>query len=134
MSRLYSAIVLALMLAAFAPPVLAQDAAHSPEPANIAALVQAAAKEGTLEVAWGDIYGGADGVRRAQDEINKKYHLNLQFKYSPVANGAAFQSSARSAPGKRPAPTCCFTFAIRTWPRWSSRSTIANTCPACRPT
>ena len=98
MSRLYSAIVLALMLAAFAPPVLAQDAAHSPEPANIAALVQAAAKEGTLEVAWGDIYGGADGVRRAQDEINKKYQL------------------------------------IRTWPRWSSRSTIANTCPACRPT
>ena len=31
-------------------------------------------------------------MRRAQDEINTKYHLNLQFKYSPVPNGAAFQN------------------------------------------
>jgi ABC-type Fe3+ transport system substrate-binding protein len=92
MPRLFSAAVFALVLALFAPPAFAQDAAHSPEPPNMAALVQAAAKEGTLEVAWGDIYGGADGVRRAQNEINKKYHLNLQFKYSPVANGAAFQN------------------------------------------
>jgi len=30
--------------------------------------------------------------QRAQDEINKKYHINLQIKYSPVAVGAAFQN------------------------------------------
>ena len=80
MFRLCSAIVFALVLAACAVPAFAQDAAHSPEPPNIAALVQAAAKEGTLDVAWGDIYGGAEGVKFAQDAINKKYHLNLQFK------------------------------------------------------
>jgi ABC-type Fe3+ transport system substrate-binding protein len=56
------------------------------------ALAAAAAKEGTLEIAWGDVYGGAPAARRAQDEINKKYHINLQIKYSPVANGAAFQN------------------------------------------
>lgn len=92
MSRLRSALVFALLLALAAPPARAQDAAHSPEPANLAALLQAAAKEGTLDVAWGDVYGGGAGVKRAQDEINKKYHLNLQFKYSPVPNGAAFQN------------------------------------------
>ncbi len=92
MSRWCSVFVLALVLAAFARPVFAQDAAHSPEPANLGALVQAAAKEGTLDVAWGDVYGGAAGVKRAQDEINKKYHLNLQIKYTPVAVGAAFQN------------------------------------------
>jgi hypothetical protein len=51
MFRLCSAIVFALVLAVCAVPVFAQDAAHSPEPPNIAALVQAAAKEGTLDVA-----------------------------------------------------------------------------------
>jgi ABC-type Fe3+ transport system substrate-binding protein len=92
MSRMWSTAILALVLAGWAPPAFAQDAAHSPEPPNMAALVQAAAKEGTLDVAWGDVYGGAGGVKRAQDEINKKYHVNLQFKYSPVPNGAAFQN------------------------------------------
>src|SRR5580658_3058307 len=81
-----------LLVLPFAPPVSAQDAAHAPEPPNLAALVQAAAKEGTLDIAWGDIYGGADGAKRAQDEIDKKYHINLQIKYSPVAVGAAFQN------------------------------------------
>lgn len=92
MSRWFSLVLFALVFALRVPPAAAQDAAHSPEPPNMAALVQAAGKEGTLDVAWGDVYGGAAGVRRAQDEINKKYHLNLQFKYSPVANGAAFQN------------------------------------------
>jgi len=92
MLRLCSIAVFTLLLIVMARPARAQDAAHSPEPPNMAALVQAAAKEGTLDVAWGDVYGGAEGVRRAQDEINAKYHVNLQFKYSPVPNGAAFQN------------------------------------------
>jgi ABC-type Fe3+ transport system substrate-binding protein len=92
MFRPCSFAVCALLLVLWAPAALAQDTARSPEPPNMAALVQAAAKEGTLDVAWGDVYGGADGVRRAQDEINQKYHLHLQFKYSPVPNGAAFQN------------------------------------------
>jgi ABC-type Fe3+ transport system substrate-binding protein len=81
-----------LLTLPFALPVRAQDAAHAPEPPNLAALVKAAAKEGQLDIAWGDIYGGADDARIAQDAINKKYHINLQIKYSPVANGAAFQN------------------------------------------
>jgi ABC-type Fe3+ transport system substrate-binding protein len=92
MFHLRSATVFTLACVLFALPLGAQDAAHSPEPPNMAALVQAAAKEGTLDLAWGDIYGGAGGVRRAQNEINRKYHVNLQFKYSPVPNGAAFQN------------------------------------------
>jgi iron(III) transport system substrate-binding protein len=92
MFGLRSAVLVVLALALFAPPAFAQDAAHSPEPANLADLVKAAAKDGSLDVAWGDIYGGEAGVQRAQAEINKKYHLNLQFKYSPVPNGAAFQN------------------------------------------
>lgn len=86
---LCSSLLLSLPLAR---PVAAQDAAHAPEPPNLAALVQAAAKEGQLDIAWGDIYGGAEGARIAQDAINKKYHINLQIKYTPVANGAAFQN------------------------------------------
>ena len=41
MFRVCSALVFALVLAACAAPAFAQDAAHSPEPPNIAALVQA---------------------------------------------------------------------------------------------
>src|ERR1700722_4955540 len=92
MNRGCAVAVATLFLALLAPPAGAQDAAHSPDPPNLAALVQAAAKEGQLDIAWGDIYGGADGARIAQDAINKKYHINLQIKYSPVANGAAFQN------------------------------------------
>jgi iron(III) transport system substrate-binding protein len=92
MFRIRTATVFALLATLFAPPAFAEDAAHSPEPPNMAELVKAVAKEGTLDVAWGDIYGGAEGAKRAQDEINKKYHINLQIKYSPVPNGAAFQN------------------------------------------
>jgi ABC-type Fe3+ transport system substrate-binding protein len=62
------------------------------EPPNMAALVAAAAKEGGLDVAWGATYGGADGAREIQEHINRIYHINLQIRYSPVANGAAFQT------------------------------------------
>ena len=54
--------------------------------------MKAAAKEGTLNVAWGNIYGGGDGVKAIQDAIDKKYHIQLQIVYSNVANGAAFQN------------------------------------------
>src|ERR1700744_876184 len=92
MIRWFSTLCFMMLFGIAALPAGAQDAAHSPEPPNLAALIKAAAKEGQLDVAWGDIYGGADGVKRAQDEINKKYHLDLVFKYSPVPNGAAFQN------------------------------------------
>jgi len=92
MFGLRSVTALALFAALLAPPASAQDAAHSPEPPNMAALVQAAAKEGVLDVTWGDIFGGAEGAHRAQDEINNRYHINLQITVRPVANGAAFQN------------------------------------------
>jgi ABC-type Fe3+ transport system substrate-binding protein len=60
------------------------------EPANMNQLVAAAAKEGTLNVAYGAVYGGADGARVIADHINTKYHLNLAIHYSPISGGVQF--------------------------------------------
>ena len=111
-----------MVLLLCAPPVRAQDAAHSPEPPNMAALVQAAAKEGMLDVAWGDVYGGAEGVKRAQDEIKKKYHIKLQFKYSPVPNGAAMQNQIAEEirAGQTSSTDIFFHIRDRTWRSRSS--------------
>jgi ABC-type Fe3+ transport system substrate-binding protein len=70
-------------------PAAAQSKAYV-EPANMRDLVAAAAKEGTLNVAWGAVFGGADGARVIQDHINKQYHINLQIHYSPISGGVQF--------------------------------------------
>lgn len=72
---------------------LAQTNAPVRDPAGIAELVKAAAQEGTLNVAWGNVYGGGDGIRRISDGIAKKYGIKLNINYSPVANGAAYLGS-----------------------------------------
>lgn len=88
------ALVAAAVLGALIVPAPSPGGAQTPpykEPANLPALLKAASAEGTLTVAWGDIFGGATGAQRIIDAINKKYHLNLTVKYSPVAVGGAFQ-------------------------------------------
>jgi len=90
-----AAAIFALSLAA-AFSVVSSGGAQSPaayhEPGTMAELVRAAAKEGTLNVAWGATYGGADGARAIQAAILRKYHITLQIQYSAVANGAAMQN------------------------------------------
>jgi len=61
------------------------------EPANMNELIVAAAKEGTLTLAAGAVYGGAPGAQIIQDHINKKYHVNLNIHYVEISVGQAFQ-------------------------------------------
>jgi ABC-type Fe3+ transport system substrate-binding protein len=90
---LVAVIALAFVMAPAARvPAQDQPAPAFHEPSNMVALVAAAAKEGVLDIAWGATYGGADGAREIQAHINRIYHINLQIRYSPVANGAAFQT------------------------------------------
>jgi iron(III) transport system substrate-binding protein len=60
------------------------------EPTNLNALVAAAAKEGTLDFAVGNTFGGATGIQILQDHLNKRYHINLSIKYSAVSAGVQF--------------------------------------------
>jgi len=69
----------------------AQSASPYHEPSNLTQLIRAAAKEGGLDIAWADTYGGAEGARAIQAGILRKYHVALEIRYSPVANGAAMQ-------------------------------------------
>lgn len=91
--------VLPIFCFAFAAFVLAtgvaipQEKPAPQDPPNLAALTRAAAQDGTLNVAWGNIYGGADGIRRITDGIAKKYGVKLAINYSTVANGASYLSS-----------------------------------------
>lgn len=62
------------------------------EPRNMTELVAAAAKEGELDIAWGETYGGAAGAKAIEAAIDKTYHIpSFRIHYSPVANGAQQQ-------------------------------------------
>jgi ABC-type Fe3+ transport system substrate-binding protein len=91
MFRRFALIAVAALLAIV--PNRGAQALSFQEPADLALLVRAAAAEGTLNIAWGDVYGGAEGARRAQAAIDRHYHIDLRINYSGVANGAAFQNS-----------------------------------------
>lgn len=60
------------------------------EPATLSALVAAAAKEGTLDLAVGNSFGGATGAQIMQDHINKRYHINLSIRYAAISAGVPF--------------------------------------------
>ena len=107
-------LLLAVLLAATSVAgVRAQSSPAPREPASLAELIKAAAQEGTLNVAWGDIYGGADGMRRVSDGIAKKYGVKLTINYSPVPNGAAFLNSIvqEVRAGQTPSSDIMFTVA-----------------------
>lgn len=88
-SRIAASIVLALLV--LRAPVSAQNAASGyVEPPNLNALVAAAAKEGTLDLAVGESFGGPTGAQLMQDRINKRYHINLSIHYAPISGGVPF--------------------------------------------
>jgi hypothetical protein len=60
------------------------------EPANLAALVAAAAKEGTLTLGASETFGGLAGAQLIQQHIERKYHIKYEIHYSPVGGGGAF--------------------------------------------
>jgi ABC-type Fe3+ transport system substrate-binding protein len=60
------------------------------EPANLAALVAAAAKDGTLTLGASDTFGGSKGAQLLQQHIAQKYHITFEIHYSPVGSGGAF--------------------------------------------
>jgi ABC-type Fe3+ transport system substrate-binding protein len=93
--------------------VLAQTSPAPREPATLNELVKAAAQEGTLNVAWGNVYGAADGIHRIGDGIAKKFGVRLTINYSPVVNGAAFLNSIvqEVRAGQTPSSDIMFTIA-----------------------
>jgi ABC-type Fe3+ transport system substrate-binding protein len=86
--RIVASIVLTTLLVA---PAGGQTAgAGYVEPPNLTALVAAAAKEGTLDLAVGDSFGGSAGAQIMQERINRRYHINLSIKYAPINGGVPF--------------------------------------------
>jgi len=73
------------------------------------ALIQAAAKEGSLTLTYGSTIGGADGVRKLEPLINKKYGLHLTFVYTPGPSQPEMAARiAQEAAAGRPASTDIF--------------------------
>jgi len=72
-------------------PVAGQNAPPAyVEPANLAALVAAAAKEGTLALGASDTFGAFKGAQLIQQHIEQKYHITFKIEYAPVGSGGAF--------------------------------------------
>ncbi len=91
MRRVYPSSAMLTLLALLPNPAPAQNAASGyVEPPNLSALVAAAAKEGTLDLAVGDSFGGAPGAQLMQDAIDKRYHINLTIRYAPINAGVPF--------------------------------------------
>jgi iron(III) transport system substrate-binding protein len=66
----------------------AQPAAPSPpatvEPQTLSALVEAARREGQLNLVWSEnSFGGAEGARRFADGFNRLYGLDVQLRFTP---------------------------------------------------
>lgn len=75
-------------------PAAGQNAAPAyVEPPNLSALIAAASKEGVLDFAVGQTFGGATGVRDLQDGMNKLYHTSISVRYAPISQGTTFTRS-----------------------------------------
>jgi iron(III) transport system substrate-binding protein len=81
---------LLVALAALSPAAGQNAAAPYAEPANLSALVAAAAKEGSLTLAASDTFGSSKGAQLIQQHIEQKYHITFDIHYSPVGSGGAF--------------------------------------------
>lgn len=60
------------------------------EPRNLAELVVRARAEGHLTIAWSDLYGDADGARKMQEGLKRRYHVDIAIEHMPTVAGAAF--------------------------------------------
>ena len=88
-TRLLGAALL-FTLAAIGPVAGQNSPSAYVEPANLAALVAAAAKERTLTLGASDTFGGSKGAQLIQQHIEQKYHIAFEIQYSPVGSGGAF--------------------------------------------
>jgi ABC-type Fe3+ transport system substrate-binding protein len=88
-SQLLAAVLL-LALAAVGPAAGQNSPSAYVEPANLTALVAAAAKEGTLTLGASATFGGLAGAQLIQQHIEQKYHIKYEIRYSPVGGGGAF--------------------------------------------
>ena len=80
-----------LVMLATLSPAMGQNAPSAyVEPANLPALIAAAAKEGTLTLGAGETFGGGAGAQLIQQHIEAKYHIKYEIRYSPVGGGGAF--------------------------------------------
>lgn len=73
------------------------------------AALQGAIKEGTLNVTWGNILGGADGVHEMERLVNQKFGTHLKFIYTPGPSQPEMAGRiAQEAAAGRPASTDLF--------------------------
>ena len=85
MKRTIATLLMALLAVG---PATAQNAPPAYiEPANLAALVQAAAKEGTLTLTASDTFGRTAGAQLIQQHIEQKYHIKFDIHYTPGGSG-----------------------------------------------
>jgi hypothetical protein len=84
------AAALLFALAALGPAAGQNAAPAYVEPANLAALVAAAGKEGTLTLGASDTFGSSKGAQLIEQHIEQKYHIPFAIHYSPVGSGGAF--------------------------------------------
>ena len=83
-------VALLLVFAVFSSAAGQNASAAYVEPANLAALVAAAAKEGVLTLGASDTFGGVNGAQVIQQHIEQKYHITFEIHYSPIGSGGAF--------------------------------------------
>jgi ABC-type Fe3+ transport system substrate-binding protein len=73
------------------------------------AAIAGAIKEGSLNVTWGNILGGADGVREMERLVNQKFGTHLKFIYTPGPSQPEMAGRiAQEAAAGRPASTDLF--------------------------
>ena len=81
---------LLLALGAFGPAAGQNAPAAYVEPANLPALIAAAAKEGSLTLGASDTFGGFNGAKLIEAHIRQMYHTTFEIHYSPVGSGGRF--------------------------------------------
>lgn len=87
-----------------------------PFASEVGSTIQAAQKEGSLNLSWGTTtMGGPSGVKELEQAFNKYYGTNIQFRYTPGRSYSAHTCNGlrkNSPPDERPS---------RTWP-WRTQA------------
>lgn len=75
-----------VLAAAFAVAIFAHQSMAADVSPELAKLVEAANKEGTLRLVWsGSTLGGSAGAKRAEEEMRKKFGTTFAVKFAPGA-------------------------------------------------
>ena len=72
-------------------------------------VIEDAKKEGALTLSYGSALDGAEGARKLEGLINKKFGVNLKFNYAPAPSGPEMASRiAQEAAAGKPSSTDIF--------------------------